>query len=137
MPILVMKDRKTKRIGATFVQAKGQDAYAIKFGQSFLESTGYRQIVNKSDGEHAIVALKRRCAEEARIEMHLARLRDQEVRIADRIVRFREGETIHTRNSHKFTADGLSSLAGSAGWRVEPMLSDPERLFAVAVLRPA
>ncbi|MGR3755702.1 MAG: L-histidine N(alpha)-methyltransferase [Tranquillimonas sp.] len=76
-------------------------------------------------------------AEEARIEMHLASLRDQEVRIADRIVRFREGETIHTENSHKFTADGLSSLAGSAGWRVEPMLSDPERLFAVAVLRPA
>ena len=38
MPILVIKDRKTKRVSATFVQAKGQDAYAIKSRSSFLQS---------------------------------------------------------------------------------------------------
>ena len=65
MPILVCKDARTKRIASTFVQAKGSDPYAIKFGQSFLETTGYRTIINKSDGEHSIVALKRACAEAA------------------------------------------------------------------------
>ena len=68
MPILVLKDRRTKRIAASFVQAKGLDPYAIKFGSSFLISTGYRSIVNKSDGEHAIVSLKARCAQEQCVE---------------------------------------------------------------------
>ena len=68
LPLLVVKDRRTKRVAATFVQAKGSDPYAIKFGSSFLESTGYRQVVLKSDGEPSIVALKARCAEEARVE---------------------------------------------------------------------
>ena len=53
MPLLVLKDTKTKRVAYAFVQAKGLDPYAIKFTAMFLQSTGYRNIVNKSDGEHS------------------------------------------------------------------------------------
>ena len=58
MPLLVLKDTKTKRVAYSFVQAKGLDPYAVKFTAMFLQSTGYRNIVNKSDGEPSIVALK-------------------------------------------------------------------------------
>ena len=67
MPILVCKDTRTKRVASSYVQAKGSDAYAIKFGTSFLETAGYKTIVNKSDGEHSIVALKKACAEAAKV----------------------------------------------------------------------
>ena len=68
MPILIIKDRRTKRPAATFVQSKGVDAYAVKFFSAFLETAGYKKVVNKSDGEHSIVALKARAAQECGVE---------------------------------------------------------------------
>lgn len=65
MPILVLKCKRTKRLAASFVPAKGVNPYAIKFFSAFIESTGFRRIMNKSDGEHSIVALKKRAAEAA------------------------------------------------------------------------
>jgi len=59
LPILVVKDKKTKRVAATFVESKGCNAYAVKFLANFYESTGYRRACLKSDGEPSIVALKR------------------------------------------------------------------------------
>ena len=47
LPILVIKDKRTKRIAATFVEHKGDNVYARKFFQSFTESTGYLKIINK------------------------------------------------------------------------------------------
>ena len=64
MPLLVIKDVKTKRVAFSFVPAKGLDPYALKFMASFLQSTGYRNIVNKSDGEPSIVALKMKMLEQ-------------------------------------------------------------------------
>ena len=64
MPLLVMKDSNTKRVAYSFVQAKGVNPYATKFASTFVQSTGYRNIVNKSDGEHSIVALKREMLKE-------------------------------------------------------------------------
>ena len=64
MPLLVLKDTKTKRVAYSFVQAKGLDPYAIKFTAMFLQSAGYRNIVNKSDGEPSIVALKTKMLEQ-------------------------------------------------------------------------
>ena len=40
------------------------DPYAVKFTAMFLQSTGYRNIVNKSDGEPSIVALKTKMLEQ-------------------------------------------------------------------------
>ena len=62
LPMLCAKDRKTKRVAATFVQSKGLDPYAQKYLSELMRSTGYRRIVNKSDGETSIVALKTEAA---------------------------------------------------------------------------
>ena len=71
----------------------------------------------------------------ARVEMHIESLNDQEVRLGDTVVSFAAGETIHTENSHKYSIEGLSALARSAGWRLEDVLTDTAALFAVAILR--
>jgi uncharacterized SAM-dependent methyltransferase len=73
----------------------------------------------------------------SRVEMHLESLRAQEVRIAGRTIAFAAGETIHTENSHKFTTESLAAMAAAPGWPVADVLTDPEALFAVAILRPA
>ncbi|CAK0850901.1 unnamed protein product [Prorocentrum cordatum] len=64
IPMLVLRDRRSKMMAATFVEKKGDDAYAIKFFARFLRILGYRKIVNKSDGEPAILLVKRRAVEE-------------------------------------------------------------------------
>jgi len=76
-------------------------------------------------------------ASESRVEMHLESLRDQEVDLGGHRVTFVAGETIHTENSHKYSVEGLSRLASRAGWRVAEVLTDPDALFAVAVLHRA
>ena len=76
-------------------------------------------------------------ASASRVEMHLESLRAQEVRIAGRTIAFAAGETIHTENSHKFTTESLAAMAAAAGWHVADVLTDPEALFAVAILRPS
>jgi uncharacterized SAM-dependent methyltransferase len=70
-----------------------------------------------------------------RIEMHLVSLREQTVRVAGEAFRFAEGESIHTENSHKFTPEGFAALAARAGWRQDRIWTDPERLFAVVLLK--
>ncbi|MGP3725355.1 L-histidine N(alpha)-methyltransferase [Cereibacter sphaeroides] len=76
-------------------------------------------------------------AEKARIEMHLESLEDQEVQIGPRRIRFRAGETIHTENSHKFSATSFAERAAEAGWRLADFLTDARRQFGVALLEPA
>lgn len=76
-------------------------------------------------------------AAEYRVEMHLQSLRAQTVTVAGRAFAFREGETIHTENSHKFTAERLSEMAGAAGWHLDTVLTDPDGDFAIAILRPS
>lgn len=70
-----------------------------------------------------------------RVEMHLESLRAQEVRIAGQPIKFAAGETIHTENSHKFSPETLSAMASRAGWDIAGILTDPDELFAVAVLK--
>jgi len=66
-----------------------------------------------------------------RIEMHLVSRRAQSVQMRGEQFSFEEGETIHTEYSHKFTVEGLQSLAVRAGFRVGAVWTDPERLFSV------
>jgi dimethylhistidine N-methyltransferase len=72
---------------------------------------------------------------EHRIEMHLESLTDQIVHIAGTSIPFREGETIHTENSYKFTVPRFTALAMRAGWRVERIWTDRRKFFAIAALR--
>lgn len=71
----------------------------------------------------------------SRIEMHLVSRRRQTVHLGGRNIDFEAGETIHTENSYKCTQASFEKLASASGWHVERMLSDPDRLFAVFVLR--
>jgi dimethylhistidine N-methyltransferase len=73
-------------------------------------------------------------AQDSRIEMHLESLKDQEVRVAGRTVRFAAGETIHTENSCKFTVQGFARLAAKAGWTLEASWLSEDPAFAVVSL---
>jgi L-histidine Nalpha-methyltransferase len=59
-----------------------------------------------------------------RIEMHLASLKRQKVRVNGKAVSFRLGETIHTENSYKYTIEGFRALADGAGWSPLSVWSD-------------
>lgn len=69
----------------------------------------------------------------SRIEMHLESLNTQTVHIGAMSFHFRAGETIHTENSYKFTADGLLDLLRSSGFERTRTLNDPAGLFAVVL----
>lgn len=68
---------------------------------------------------------------EGRIEMHLESLRNQEVYVRGRRIRFRAGERIHTENSYKYTVSQFQELAGSAGWEPGRVWTDDGNLFSV------
>jgi dimethylhistidine N-methyltransferase len=74
-------------------------------------------------------------AGESRIEMHLQSLKDQRVQVGGQGFRFATGETLHTENSHKFTLEGMASLAQSAGWRLEGRWLNADPAFAVVLLK--
>ena len=72
---------------------------------------------------------------ENRIEMHLCSLAEQAVAIpgAGCVAEFREGETIWTESSHKYTRADLHEIAGAAGYRVAGEWVDAEWPFAEAL----
>ena len=69
MPILVMKDRKTRVVRARVVPQKGRNAYAIKILAGMIVSLGYKKILLKSDQEPAVLALKEAVKNELGIEV--------------------------------------------------------------------
>jgi dimethylhistidine N-methyltransferase len=73
--------------------------------------------------------------ERNRIEMHLASLKRQKVKVAGETIDFRAGETIHTENSYKYSIDSLNALAGGVGWTQIKAWTDPKKYFAVVAYR--
>jgi dimethylhistidine N-methyltransferase len=69
--------------------------------------------------------------ERNRIEMHLASLRRQRVKVASDTIDFRAGETIHTENSYKYSVDSLRALARGVGWIPDGAWTDSKRYFCV------
>jgi dimethylhistidine N-methyltransferase len=74
--------------------------------------------------------------ERLRIEMHLESLEPQTVRVAGQVFHFKQGETLHTENSHKFTVSSFTALALSAGWRVKRCWTSNVQPFAAFLLTP-
>lgn len=72
--------------------------------------------------------------ERHRIEMHLASLRRQKVRVCGESFDFRPGETIHTENSYKYTIQSFRAFARGSGWRPLAVWTDPDGLFSVHAL---
>jgi dimethylhistidine N-methyltransferase len=67
----------------------------------------------------------------SRIEMHLRAVRDVEFTIEGRGFAFREGETIHTENSHKYGPRGGRLLLLAGGWTPLKEWLAPNDDFAV------
>jgi dimethylhistidine N-methyltransferase len=66
-----------------------------------------------------------------RIEMHLVSLADQTVRVAGETFSFNRGESIFTESSWKYTVEEFRRLAAQAGYRLQQVWTDEERLFSV------
>jgi L-histidine N-alpha-methyltransferase len=77
--------------------------------------------------------------EHSRIEMHLKAIRELEVSSIQQGLRFtlRQGETIHTENSHKFDDRRIRALAAAAGLRVRSKYTDRQGWFSIFELHPA
>jgi dimethylhistidine N-methyltransferase len=74
---------------------------------------------------------------EGRIEMHIESLKDQEVRIRGRRIRFKAGERIHTENSYKYSIGQFQELARSADWQPGQVWTDDDALFSMHELKSA
>ena len=74
--------------------------------------------------------------ERHRIEMHLASLRRQKVKVCGESIEFRAGETIHTENSYKYTIESFGALARGSGWTPVAAWTDPRKYFSVHALGP-
>jgi dimethylhistidine N-methyltransferase len=66
-----------------------------------------------------------------RIEMHLASLKRQKVKVAGETIDFRAGETIHTENSYKYSVASLGALARGAGWQPTAVWTDARKYFSI------
>jgi len=72
---------------------------------------------------------------EGRIEMHLVSLARHKVRVCGKSFEFRRGETIHTENSYKYTAEQFRCRADAAGWATLATWIDAANYFSVHALR--
>jgi L-histidine N-alpha-methyltransferase len=69
--------------------------------------------------------------------MHLESMRDQSVQItfAEIEVHFRNGETIHTENSYKFTDRTLGALLSDSGFAIDNAWKDERNWYALTLSR--
>ena len=66
-----------------------------------------------------------------RIEMHLVSSERQTVCVLGRTFSFAAGESIHTENSYKYSADLFAALARGAGWEPTQVWTDQNCDFSV------
>lgn len=75
-------------------------------------------------------------APKARIEMALIASRAQTATLGDHTITFDAGEKIAISMSRKYTVHTLGQIAQASGWTIGELITDPDNLFAVAVLKP-
>lgn len=92
-------------------------------GEFDLSSFGHRAVYNE---------------EKCRIEMHLVSEKEQTVKVRHAgVFRFKQGESIHTENSYKYTKGQIKGLAEKAGLVVRRHFTDKNRWFDLALLAPS
>lgn len=69
--------------------------------------------------------------EEGRVELRLVSSEQQDVSVGDEAFTIEEDEAILTEYSHKYTLEGFARMAGHAGFDVDRVWTDAERLFSV------
>ena len=57
-PMLALKFSRSGRMAATALEQKGLTQYGFKFFAGFIQQTGVRRVIKKSDGEPAMKSLK-------------------------------------------------------------------------------
>ncbi|WP_017298563.1 L-histidine N(alpha)-methyltransferase [Nodosilinea nodulosa] len=70
-----------------------------------------------------------------RIEMAIASLSDQTVRLGEAEISFRQGETLRTEHSYKYTIDEFQLLAMEAGFKPVQVWTDADQLFSLHHLK--
>ena len=73
--------------------------------------------------------------ERHRVEMHLASLKRQKVKVAGETIEFRAGETIHTENSYKYSVESLAALARGVGWLPLAAWTDTRKFFSIQAFK--
>ncbi len=68
LPIVVMKDEKTKMITAKVAPSKEVDAHSVDSVRKALEQLGHRRMISRSDNKPAILALKEAVSRESELE---------------------------------------------------------------------
>ncbi len=71
----------------------------------------------------------------SRIEMHLVSTKDQVVRIDGQEITFARDETIHTENSHKYSAELFAEIAREAGLGITHQWTDAQQDFGLFLLK--
>ena len=66
-----------------------------------------------------------------RVVIELISQAEQTVELGDTEIELEDGETILTEYSHKYTLDGFAEMARGAGFNVEKVWTDADRLFSV------
>ena len=72
--------------------------------------------------------------DKSRVVIKLVSQADQTFEIGDTAFDIADGESILTEYSHKYTLDGFAAMAQAAGFAVERVWTDAERLFSVQFL---
>lgn len=70
----------------------------------------------------------------SRIEMHLVSLVDQKVIVDGISVQFKQGESIKTEDSYKYSIEEFKRLAELAGWKVKQIWTDKNELYMMQYL---
>jgi L-histidine Nalpha-methyltransferase len=69
--------------------------------------------------------------EHGRVEMSVISGREQVVHVGGQSFHFAQGEALITEHSHKYTLEQFNRMAREAGFVVDTVWTDPERLFSV------
>ena len=69
-----------------------------------------------------------------RIEMHLVSVKDQTVHIGGEEIFFKEGESIWSESSYKYTIDEFEQTAAKAGFKSVKVWTDERALFSIHYL---
>ncbi len=73
--------------------------------------------------------------DEGCLEMHLVCIHEHEVKIGEETFHFRQGESICTERSYKYSRDEVEDLAVGAGFVVDQTWTDAEQKFMVVLMR--
>lgn len=69
------------------------------------------------------------------VEMHLVCLETHSVYLDGISVEFKEGETIHTESSYKYTPSEFQAMAGQSGWETEKLWLAENNMFSIFLLK--